>query len=172
MWQDSCLMYVKFFVKKGIKKHGFHNETFILETVFLHTFIILSVLFTVLRTVSCSFITVFFLICRDHPIISPAVLSQSALLLPVPAYPSFPENQTWKRRQCRFSTTIQPRRIYYHFCARECDIFFVQNFHFVFMRFSRFVTLFTSFYWFYSVYAWFLFILDVCFQYVFCFLIC
>lgn len=82
-------MYVKFFVKKGIKKHGFHNETFILETVFLHTFIILSVLFTVLRTVSCSFITVFFLICRNHPIISPAVLSQSALLLPVPAYPSF-----------------------------------------------------------------------------------
>ena len=145
MWQDSYLMYVKFFVKKGIKKHGFHNETFILETVFLHTFIILSVLFTVLRTVSCSFITVFFLICRDHPIISPAVLSQSALLLPVPAYPSFPENQTWKRRQCRFSTTIQPRRIYYHFCARECDIFFVQNFHFVFMRFSLFVTSFIYF---------------------------
>lgn len=81
---DICKV---FFVKKDIKKHGFHNETFILETVFLHTFIILSVLFTVLRTVSCSFITVFFLICRNHLIIFPAVLSQSALLLPVPAFP-------------------------------------------------------------------------------------
>ena len=32
------------------------------------------------------------------------------------------------------------------FCARERNIFFIQIFHFVFMRFSRFVTLFTSFY--------------------------
>ena len=96
---DICKSF--FCKERYAKKHGFHNETFILETVLLHIHYFISLIHRSCVLVSCSFIAVFFLICRDHPIISPAKFSLNPPLLASGACLSiFSGNQTWKRKQC------------------------------------------------------------------------
>lgn len=129
MWQDSCLIYVKFFYKERHQKTRFPQWNFHpgnRVSAHIHNFISL-----IHRSAYCQLL-IYYSFLSDLPR-SPDHFPSSSLSI-----------RSLASGAC-FSTTVQPRRIYYHFCARECDIFFVQIFHFVFMRFSLFVTSFTYF---------------------------